>query len=196
MSSGSSRLSYADELIDAGAPAGPTTPYCPYCKRLMLLLGEAGIAYESVLIDLSDVPQWYKEAYAPGTCPAVQGLEGFCEGDAWNGGYDEASAWLAENDERVKRVVARHAPESKQDVLKASERVVFGGVGLMLLAARGEGARGFLAFCVNTCFGDDEEGKAGAQAVLEGSAPAKADEDPAAALSAGKLKIRLQGNLI
>ena len=39
IASGSARVSYGEELFDAGAPPGPLAPFCPYCKRLGLLLG-------------------------------------------------------------------------------------------------------------------------------------------------------------
>jgi len=49
-------------LLDGAAPEGPLTPYCGACARLCLVLGEAGVPFETVLIDRDAKPAWFKDA--------------------------------------------------------------------------------------------------------------------------------------
>jgi glutathione S-transferase len=44
---------------------------CPYCARVRLALGEKGIAYETVEIDLGDRPAWLYELNASGKVPVL-----------------------------------------------------------------------------------------------------------------------------
>ena len=181
IASGSARVSYGEELFDAGAPPGPLAPFCPYCKRLGLLLGEAGVEYELMQIDLTPgkKPAWFERAYEPATVPAVQGLEGFgAGGEAWAGGYEEAAEHWAKVDPRVARVLARPSPMTPQAAMGSGESMIFGGVALLMLGTRTETGRGTLQFLLSKLYGD--EGAAQAQEVLEGSG----SEDAAAQAAA------------
>ena len=169
IASGSARVSYGEELFDAGAPPGPLAPFCPYCKRLGLLLGEAGVEYELLQIDLTPgkKPAWFERAYEPAEVPAVQGLEGFgAGGEAWAGGYAEAAEHWAKMDPRVARVLARPSPMTPEAAMAAGEGMIFGGVALLMLGTRTEMGRGMLQFMLSKLYGD--EGAAQAQEVLEG----------------------------
>jgi len=179
IASGSGRVSYGEELFDTGAPPGPLAPFCPYCKRLGLLLGEAGVEYELLQIDLTKKPAWFERAFEPATVPAVQGLKGFgAGGEAWAGGYEEAVEHWAKVDPRVARVLARPSPMTPQAAMGAGESMIFGGVALLMLGTRTETGRGTLKFLLSKLYGD--EGAAQAQEVLEGSG----SEDAAAQAAA------------
>ena len=172
IASGSARLSYAEELFDAGAPPGPLVPFCPYCKRLGLLLGEAGVEYELLQIDLTPgkKPAWFERAYKPAEVPAVQGLAGFGDGDeAWAGGYAEAAEHWARVDPRVALVLARASPLTPQEAMAAGEAMIFGGVALLMLGTRTEMGRGTLQFLLSKLFGEGDEPAAQVQEVLQGS---------------------------
>jgi glutathione S-transferase len=50
---------------------------CPYCARVRILLGEKGLGYETVAIDLSDRPAWLYEKSPRGKVPVLEEDGGF-----------------------------------------------------------------------------------------------------------------------
>ena len=174
VAAGSARLSYGEDFLDAGAPPGPLTPFCPYCKRLGLLLGEAGVKYELVQIDLSvgKKPEWYTRAYAPGEVPAVQGLPGFGEPGTWQGGFDECVKAFTREYPSVQAVLDRPSPLIAADaVFKYGERVCFTGVAMLMLETK-EG-QPMLQGMASMGFSDAEEAK---QRVLEAAEAGRYEE--------------------
>jgi glutathione S-transferase len=51
-------------LIDA--------PRCPYCARVRIALAEKGVAYETIVIDLDDRPDWLYEKNPIGRVPVIE----------------------------------------------------------------------------------------------------------------------------
>jgi glutathione S-transferase len=47
-------------------------PRCPFCARTRLVLGEKGVPYETVEIDLSDRPAWLYEKNPAGKVPVLE----------------------------------------------------------------------------------------------------------------------------
>jgi glutathione S-transferase len=47
-------------------------PRCPYCARVRIALAEKGVAYETVVIDLSDRPAWLYEKNPKGKVPVLE----------------------------------------------------------------------------------------------------------------------------
>jgi hypothetical protein len=73
----SSRASYGSgDVLDGDSALGPVMPFCPYCMRLGLMMQEAGVPYDTYLIDSQDKPEWFLEAFAAGTTPAMLGTPG------------------------------------------------------------------------------------------------------------------------
>ena len=48
-------------------------PYCPHCMRIGLLMAEAGVPFETYMIDGQDKPAWFLEAFPEGTTPVGPG---------------------------------------------------------------------------------------------------------------------------
>ena len=73
----SGRASYGlGDVVDGASPLGPLMPFCPYCLRLGLLLSEAGVPFQTYLIDAHDKAPWFLDAFPAGTTPAMQGTPG------------------------------------------------------------------------------------------------------------------------
>jgi glutathione S-transferase len=47
-------------------------PRCPFCARVRIALAEKGIAYDTVVIDLDDRPQWLYELNPAGKVPVLE----------------------------------------------------------------------------------------------------------------------------
>lgn len=45
---------------------------CPYCARVRIVLAEKGVEYETVVIDLSDRPEWLYEKNPLGKVPVLE----------------------------------------------------------------------------------------------------------------------------
>jgi glutathione S-transferase len=101
----SSRASYGTgDVIDGRSPLGPLVPFCPYCHRIGLLLAEAGVPFETYMIDSRDKAPWFLEAFPAGTTPAMQGSPGGVDTGDWVGGFDEILARAKEQSPKFARV--------------------------------------------------------------------------------------------
>ena len=101
----SNRASYGTgDVLDGAFPLGPLMPYCPYCHRLGLMMAEAGVAFETYLIDSRDKPSWFLEAFPAGTTPAMQGSPGGVDSGEWVGGFDDILARAREQSPRFAQV--------------------------------------------------------------------------------------------
>ena len=84
----SGRAAYgAGHVLDGDRPLGPLMPYCPYCCRLTLLMLESGMEFVPILIDGTDKPKWFKDAYEVAKTPAFLGQPGG-NGDEWTGEFE------------------------------------------------------------------------------------------------------------
>src|SRR5207253_9474262 len=45
---------------------------CPFCARVRIVLAEKGLAYETVVIDLDNRPDWLYEKNPVGTVPVLE----------------------------------------------------------------------------------------------------------------------------
>ena len=89
------RNSYGSgEGSDGDAPLGPVMPFCPYCARLGIMMREAGLDFETVLIDSYDKPKWFLEALPAGQTPAILGPPGGDDSGSWVEGTDNILANL------------------------------------------------------------------------------------------------------
>ena len=84
----SGRAAYGTgDVRDGDRPLGPLMPYCPYCCRLTLLMLESGMEFVPILIDGTDKPKWFKDAYEVAKTPAFLGQPGG-NGDEWTGEFE------------------------------------------------------------------------------------------------------------
>ena len=84
----SGRAAYGTgHVLDGDRPLGPLMPYCPYCCRLTLLMLESGMEFVPILIDGTDKPKWFKDAYEVAKTPAFLGQPGG-NGDEWTGEFE------------------------------------------------------------------------------------------------------------
>ena len=84
----SGRAAYGTgHVLDGDRPLGPIMPYCPYCCRLTLLMLESGMEFVPILIDGSDKPKWFTDAYEVAKTPAFLGQPGG-NGDEWTGEFE------------------------------------------------------------------------------------------------------------
>ena len=82
----SCRPSYGSgDILDAESAMGPVMPFCPYCLRLGMWMREAGLEFETYLIDSNDKPEWFLEGYPAGTTPAILGTPGGVSQTEWAG---------------------------------------------------------------------------------------------------------------
>ena len=109
-------------LLDGAAPEGPLTPYCGACARLCLVLGEAGVPFETVMIDRDAKPAWFKDAVREGTTPAVRGGFGGLGGEealkedaSWVAGHDALLAAAAKTYPRVSEMIRRANGDGRGD---------------------------------------------------------------------------------
>ena len=85
----SGRAAYGTgHVLDGDRPLGPLMPYCPYCCRLTLLMLESGMEFVPILIDGTDKPKWFKDAYEVAKTPAFLGQPGG-NGDEWTGEFED-----------------------------------------------------------------------------------------------------------
>ena len=84
-----SRASYGDASRDGDAPLGPLAPVDPECQRVALLFAEAGVPFETRLVDASDPPAWFPRGVST---PAAFGAPGGEDDGRWLGGADEIVA--------------------------------------------------------------------------------------------------------
>ena len=84
-----SRASYGDESRDGAAPLGPLAPVDPECQRVALLFAEAGVPFETRLVDASDPPAWFPSGTST---PAAFGSPGGEDDGRWLAGADEIVA--------------------------------------------------------------------------------------------------------
>jgi len=47
-------------------------PRCPYCARARIVLAEKGVEYETIEIDLDDLPEWIYEKNSTGRVPVIE----------------------------------------------------------------------------------------------------------------------------
>ena len=93
----SCRPSYGSgDFLDADSPMGPLMPFCPYCLRLGMWMREAGLEFETYLIDSNDKPEWFLEGHPAATTPAILGTPGGTSQTEWAGETKDIIARLKE----------------------------------------------------------------------------------------------------
>ena len=99
----SCRPSYGSgDIVDADSALGPLMPFCPYCLRLGLWMREAGVEFETYLIDAKDKPEWFLEGYPAGTTPAILGTPGGVSQTEWAGETSDCIARMKEQSDAIR----------------------------------------------------------------------------------------------
>jgi glutathione S-transferase len=146
----SSRASYggAAGVVDGDSPLGPLMPYCPHCMRIGLLMAEAGVPFETYMIDGQDKPAWFLDAFPAGTTPAMQGVPGGLAGsDEWVGDFDVIMSRAKEQSPRFAAVASERGPlTTKQaaDLVTRTAYAQFAGVMVGTQLDSGKGMMGAL----------------------------------------------------
>ena len=83
-------------MLDNDSKMGPVMAFCPFCMRLGLMMREAGLEYDTYLIDSRDKPSWFVDNWAEATTPALLGTPGGVSNTKWSGGFDTTVACLKE----------------------------------------------------------------------------------------------------
>ena len=154
------RNSYGSgEGCDGDAPLGPVMPFCPYCMRLGIMMHEAGLEFETVLIDSKEKPEWFLEAFPAGTTPAILGAPGGEDSGKWVEGTDNILANLRKDPKFAAwydRPCVLSDDEIKPKILKAAFANV---VAFIAESKTGFGMMKFMSGMGGFDLPEDEDGK-------------------------------------
>ena len=141
----SARASYGKgDVLDGDAALSPVMPFCPYCLRLGVMMSEAGLEFETILIDANDKPDWFLEACPSGTTPAMLGTPGGVDTGEWAGGFDDCLARLKE-DEKFQAWHDRSASFSDElDVGPLAGKAAFAGILAMICRTKLDSGKGLV----------------------------------------------------
>lgn len=147
----SCRPSYGSgDFLDADSPMGPLMPFCPYCLRLGMWMREAGLEFETYLIDSNDKPEWFLEGHPAGTTPAILGTPGGTSQTEWAGETKDIIARLKEQSAAFRAWSDKPAMDAEKFELdKVSalfEATSFACIGSLVADTTDPAAMGILAF--------------------------------------------------
>ena len=156
----SCRPSYGSgDFLDADSPMGPLMPFCPYCLRLGMWMREAGLEFETYLIDSNDKPEWFLQGHPAGTTPAILGTPGGTSQTEWAGETKDIIARLKEQSAAFRAWSDKPAMDAEKFELdKVSalfEATSFACIGSLVADTTDPAAMGILAFLGHK-FEDDE----------------------------------------
>ena len=146
----SARASDGDPLdpIDGVSPAGPLVPYCTYCIRLCLILAEARVPFELILIDHYAKPQWFRDAYPPAKTPAMQGTPGGVDSGEWVGGFSDLLERAVGQSVQVARIARQRGPLSLKDAETLCEKLTSALVGGRVLGSKYPAGKAYARQCL------------------------------------------------
>ena len=146
----SARASDGDPLdpIDGVAPEGPLAPSCTYCIRLCLILAEARVPFELILIDHYAKPQWFRNAYPPAKTPAMQGTPGGVDSGEWVGGFSDLLERAVGQSTQVARIARQRGPLSLKDAERLCEKLTSSLVGGRVLGSKHPAGKAYGRQCL------------------------------------------------
>ena len=156
----SCRPSYGSgDFLDADSPMGPLMPLCPFCLRLGMWMREAGLEFETYLIDSKDKPEWFLQGHPAGTTPAILGTPGGTSQTEWAGETKDIIARLKEQSAAFRAWSDKPAMDAEKFELdKVSalfEAMGFGCLGSLVADTTDPAAIALLGF-LGLKFEDDE----------------------------------------
>jgi len=146
----SARASDGDPLdpIDGVSPEGPLAPSCTYCIRLCLILAEARVPFELILIDHYAKPQWFRNAYPPAKTPAMQGTPGGVDSGEWVGGFSDLLERAVGQSTQVARIARQRGPLSLKDAERLCEKLTSSLVGGRVLGSKHPAGKAYGRQCL------------------------------------------------
>ena len=146
----SARASDGDPLdpIDGVSPEGPLAPSCTYCIRLCLILAEARVPFELILIDHYAKPQWFRNAYTPAKTPAMQGTPGGVDSGEWVGGFSDLLERAVGQSTQVARIARQRGPLSLKDAERLCEKLTSSLVGGRVLGSKHPAGKAYGRQCL------------------------------------------------
>ena len=143
--------------IDGRAIQGPIVPYCTYCIRLCLILAEARVPFQLVMIDRNCKQSWFRGAFPDFTTPAIQGTPGGVDGGAWVGDSKDLLRNSVAQNPRVAAVVSASAPGVLERAEFLGERLKAALIGGRLVGSAHEDGDAFAMECLRRCGKPEEE---------------------------------------
>jgi len=136
--------------IDGGALPGPLLPSCIHCTRLALILGEAHVPVEVVMVDSTNgMPAWFRAAYPSATTPAMQGSPGALEGDdQWLGGFESLLDRASGQEPRVASMLVQRGPLAGSAAGALGDRLKFALIGARLAGTEERDGIEHLSLCL------------------------------------------------
>lgn len=145
--------------IDGRAIQGPIVPYCTYCVRLCLILAEARVPFQLVMIDRNCKQSWFRDAFPDFTTPAIQGTPGGVDGGAWVGDSKDLLRNAVAQNPRVAAVVSASAPSILERAEFLGERLKAALIGGRLVGSAHEDGDAFAMDCLRRCGKPEEEAR-------------------------------------